>query len=271
MIEVQNFMPESDFKVDDNITLDELKRKWQSNTTIVVSPRTYNIKKGYVRVYLGNNIYGCLPFSEVSLEDIKDEIVPVQVRAIMRKQSIRVKITKIEGKEILLSRKSNLEEVFNQISNIEKGIYYAMVERVDKHCVFFDIAEGICAYCEIKQLSRVFIKDARDWISVGRHMRVRVTQISESEHRVWCSAKKAAFGDYKKIKAGTKIVAKVGDEIRDTDGHITGFYVEITPAISGIADIRDNITTEYPKFGDIVWCYVRSVNPKERHIKLYID
>ena len=271
---VQDFKPERDFKVNDNVTMDDLKRICESNETITVEPKRYNLKDACIRVHLGNNIFGSLPFNEVSLDGLNDEeIVPVQVKAVMRKKNIRCKITSIKGTEILLSRKSNLEEVFNKVSKIERGVFNAMVENVGKYNVFFDIAEGVCAYCDVSQLSRVYLNDARDWISNGMHIRVKVTKTSESDHLIWCSAKKAAFGDYSKIKPGTKVVAKVGNEIRDNDGTITGYFVEITPAISGIADIRVDVseTFVYPKLGDKIRCYVRNVKPKERRIKLYID
>ena len=67
------------------------------------------------------------------------------------------------------------------------------------------------------------------------------------------------------------INARVGGEIPAINGGYPGFFVEITPAISGIADVCKSLYSgELPKFGDLVNCIVREVDPYNHKMRLYL-
>ena len=273
MIKVESFKPERDFSVDDKMTLTEIRRKYEENEAITGHVHGFDVKARIIFVSLGNGIEGILSFDEVCMEELKQiRGLPAQVKSITRKNSIRVKIVGIEDDIIYVSRKANLLDVFNKLEKLGTAFYNATFENASKHNVFCDIGEGVIAYCSVEELTRVFIDDARNWVKIGNHVRVRTTKFSSSENLIWCSIKKASMGNYKKIKPKTKLMAKVGKSIEDENGIVTGYFVEITPAIAGIADICENYTLEkMPKQGEMVRCYVRSVDSEKHRIKLYIE
>lgn len=273
MIDVENTKPERDFRVDEQITLDDVKRKYELNEAITGHVLSFNLKEKIIRVSLGNSIVGILPFNEVCLEDLKFiEGTPAQVKTIYKKKIIRAKVTAIDGKNIYLSRKQNLLDVFTELKKRGLAFFNATIENAGKYNIFCDIAEGIIAYCSVEELSRVYIDDARDWVTIGNHIRVRITKYNDPESLVWCSAKKAAMGNYKIIKPRTKIMAKIGKPIKNENGMVTGYFVEITPAIAGIADVREDYgpKKEY-KLGEMVECYVRNVDAKKHRVKLFLE
>lgn len=273
MIKVESFKPERDFCVDGEMTLTKIRRKYEENEAITGRVHGFSLKDRIVLVSLENGIKGILPFDEVSIEQLKQpKGLPAQVKSIARKKTIRVKIIGIEGSNIYVSRKTNLLDVFNKLENLGTAFYNATIENASKYNVFCDIGEGVTAYCGIEELTRVFIDDARNWVKIGNHVRVRTTKFNNLESLVWCSVKKASMGNYKKIKPKTKLMAKVGQSITDENGTITGYFVEITPAIAGIADISEKYPLEkLPKQGEMVRCYVRSVDCEKHRIKLYIE
>lgn len=273
MISVENFKPERDFSIDESITIEEIRRKCAENETVTGSIYEVNVNECFVRVYLGNSIEGIMPFNEICLGNLKlTDGVPAQVKSVARKPVIRAKITSVKGNQIFLSRRENLLEVSNKIKKLGKAFFNASIENVNPYNIFCDIGEGVIAYCSVEELTRIFIDDARDWVTAGNHIRVRIIKTNDSENLIWCSVKKASMGNYKKIKPRTKIMAKVGKSIKDESNNVTGFFVEITPAISGIADIPENYSLDkLPKLGDMVKCYVRAVNSEKHRIKLYID
>ncbi len=270
MFKTQSLKPERDFQVDEKMTFDEVVKRYEQGIAITGYVHGFDSLQKKIYVSLGNNLEGILTFDEVCLEKLKHYVgTPVQVRSILRKRIIRAKILKIEDDKIYLSRKANLLEVLDKVKDNIGGFFYASAENTGGHNVFCDIGEGLIAYCSIEEVSRIRIKDTREWVKIGQHFTVKVTNISEENNFVWCSIKRGSFGDYSIFKHGMKVRARVGNAIPGKDGSITGYYVEINPAISGIADVNAEIYSgKLPEYGDIVNCYVRTVYAYEHKMKL---
>lgn len=272
MIKRQDLRPERDFQVDEKMTFDEIVKRYEQRITITGCVRGVDVFDKKIFVSLGNNIEGILTFDESSIDELKGSSdTPVQVRTILKKRIIRAKILKIEDGKIYLSRKANLLEVLKKVKENIGGLFNATAENVGGHNVFCDIGEGLIAYCSVEEVSRIRIKDTREWVKIGQHFTVKVTDICKDNNFIWCSIKRGSYGDYSVFKHGMKVRARVGNAITGEDGNITGYYVEITPAISGIADLTaENYSGELPKYGDIVNCYVRVVYVYEHKMKLYL-
>lgn len=270
MVKMQKLKPERNFRVDDNITLQEVIRRYEQKITVTGIAHGFDSIGKKVFVSLGNDIEAILPFEEVSLEELRYITkIPVQVKAILKKGTIRAKISKIEDDKIYLSRKANLLEALDTVKNNIGGFFRATVENIDGHCVFCDIGEGVVAYCKIEEVTRIRIKDVRGWLEKGQKVKVKVTDYSEESNLVWCSIKRGSFGDYSAFKRGMHVKARVGNAILGNDGNITGFYVEITPAISGITDYNPMYYNgELPKYGDMVKCYIKNVDEYNHKMKL---
>ncbi len=272
MIKTQNLKPERDFRIDDNMTLDEVERRCKQNISITGYIHGFNIFERNAFVSLGNGIEAVLPFDEICLEELKySSGTPAQLKALLRKKSVRAKVTSINGDKVYISRKANLLETLDIVKENIGCFFYATVESASGHSVFLDIGEGVIAYCGVEELTRIHLKDTRDWVKIGQHFRVKVTNFKEKEKFVFCSVKRGSFGDYSKFKKGTVVNARVGAEIPSINGSYPGFFVEITPAISGIADVcKSFYSGEKPKFGDMVKCYIREVDAYNHKMKLFL-
>lgn len=273
MVDVVNIKPERDFVVETTMTIEEVRRRYQNDLALTGKAKSYSLEQCHIVVDLGNNIEGILPINEISLDEIKNNgYVPAQVKTIMRKPAIRVKVTWMEDGVIYLSRRENLLDAFRKIEKLGKVFYMSTVENITQYNIFFDLGEGLTASCNIKDLSKMFLDDARDWVTVGKHIRVRAVKFNHDEKLVWCSVKKAYQENYNIVQPKKKTIGRLGKCIRDEDGHVTGYFVEITPAICGIVDVRDeHFPSSKPEFGKYYRFYVRSVDKRKHRVKLFFE
>ena len=265
--------PETDYEAPNKTTIAYLTMCWETGRAITGVPIDYDINEKVIIVDLGNGYYGQLPFDECVIEKLKycnDATIPLQVRMIVQKRVIRIKITRIENDKIVLSRKKNLLEICEYFLEENKLKVEAIVAETTEFGVFCDIGEGLIALCHYSEMSRARI-NPKSFLKVGTRVNVIVFPNSKEENMLNCSIRKATVVDYSKIKSGTIINVKVGLPLFDENGKVTGYFVEITPSISGIADINPYYERNTKlKSGDIVKAYVRSVQPSKHKVKLTI-
>lgn len=262
--------PEAEYKVPTKTTIEYLVFALETGTTVTGVPIDYDDKQKVMIIDLGNGYYGKLPFDEISIEKPKyndNTNIPVQAKWLNKKSAIRTKITKIEGEEICLSRRDNLLEVYEYFLENANIKVDAIVDATANFGVFFDIGEGLIAFCHYTEMSRTKIYP-KTFLKVGTKVKVVVYENKNSEGQLNCSIKKASLVNYNEIIRGTKIKVKIGQPIIKNNV-LTGYFVEITPSISGIADI-EKFKDEYYHYknGETAYAYVRAVMPGKHKVKL---
>ena len=213
-----------------------------------------------------------MSIDEVTIESLKyihGNSVPVQVKMLVQKRVIRIKVTKIENDVIFLSRRKNLLEVFDYFKENINLKVEAVITGATDFGVFCDIGDGLIALCHYSEMSRARIFPKK-FVRIGARVCVMVYPNKKSEKMLNCSIKRATIVNYSEIKNGDTIKVKVGQPVYNEDGKVTGYFVEITPAISGIADVQCFRDKAILKNGQIVDAYVRSVRANKHKVKLTI-
>ena len=269
----RTFKPERYYQFFGDVTKTRLQRAYEAGEVVTGRIRGYDVVRGCLFVKLSNTEEGVLPFSECFLEPLKDthNRIPGPVEKLIRKRIVRVKIVKWTDRQITLSRKKSLLEVLDKAQHIVLKRVGATVEGTAKNAVYCDIGDGLTAYCPVCEISRTHIDDATNWFKKGEVVKVIITGVDLETGKVTCSIKQGDACDYSKIFPNSNRKVKVGNPIFQK-GNVTGYFVEITPGIAGIADIQENFTEKYGKLhpGDKVRVYIKQVLPDERKVKLVI-
>ena len=245
----RTFKPERYYQFFGDVTKTRLQRAYEAGEVVTGRIRGYDVVRGCLFVKLSNTEEGVLPFSECFLEQLKDthNRIPGHVE------------------------KLSLLEVLDKAQHIVLKRVGATVEGTAKNAVYCDIGDGLTAYCPVCEISRTHIDDATNWFKKGEVVKVIITGVDLETGKVTCSIKQGDACDYSKIFPNSNRKVKVGNPIFQK-GNVTGYFVEITPGIAGIADIQENFAEKYGKLhpGDKVRVYIKQVLPDERKVKLVI-
>lgn len=282
MKEIRRVIPEDYHLVDESIKMEDVNNAFFNKTTLTGRVIEYYSYAKVVVVDLGNGILAKMPYDEVCLEALKVKYEdPIQVREIALKSAIRVKVIQIKDSgEIIVSRKQNIIDYYNQLkqefdearNNVNGKTYLffnAQVVGLSKKSVFFDIGEGLVAICDICEISRVHITETKKWIKKGEWKNIKLKRIEKG--LVWCSIKDGYPADYSALPVKSVVSVKLGEPVYENN-KITGYFVEITPAIAGIADITEEVEHRDYKnlIGKYVNAYIRGYDQKRKKVKLIL-
>lgn len=268
------YQPERNYQFVAETTTARLKRAFEARETVTGLIRGSDIVNQCLFVKLNDTEEGILPFSECCLEPLKycHNTIPGPIEQLLKKKVIRVKIEKWTDKRIVLSRRNNLLEVLERAENLVSKKVLATVENTTTSAAYCDIGDGLIAYCIEAEISKTRIKDVTNWFEKGETIKVIVSKVDLDNLKVSCSIKRADSFDYSKIRPKSNRMVKVGNPIYQ-QGKLTGYYVEVTPSIAGIADIREWNLKKYSNLqpGDKAQVYIRQVSPEERKVKMFFD
>ena len=276
---MRTFKPEGNYAINRNTVMEDVAKAFKLNEPITGLVLGFDKEEKTLEVYLGEKVRAKMPWKESTLYDFtykkrKEEDIPDQVLMLFHKR-IRAKITSInKNGTIILSRKANMIEAWDFIScNFDNYVYNARIINKTEVGVFFDIADGLIAFCHVKDFSPIAVR-LMEWAKIGEVYDVVLveryeTELKQGPYRLRCSKKKASKTDIKNIYHNMIVDVKIGDEVRDgnSDG-IKGFWAEITPNIAGIANI--NAKAVLPKYGDTVEAIVTRISGEKKHIHLDI-
>lgn len=267
--------PERCYSVNKNITMSDIEKSLRDNETITGAILEYDGISRNIIVYLGNNIKGYLSIDELTIEDFKyfdtnDDSWPKQLKTLFQQRLIRVKVIEVqENGRIVLSRRKNQLEAFDKIlSNPMSTVYHGKITKIDDTNLFIDIGEGIISKCHVTEFSTTRI-EVREWCKVGDYARVKIIGVDEDKFFIATSRKRAyskeqAYADLKSQKIGSKIAVRIAAPVYK-GYRITGYFVEISPVLTGIADVSDN---KLYNFGETAYAILKKVDAKNFKIKL---
>ena len=228
------------------------------NTTVTGYVERIDTENSELLVRIGENICH-LPFDEVTIYPLTyskntERTIPIQICTLLHKK-IRVKVVYINDSEIFVSRRKNMIEAVSIIKKYK--IVYCRVNNLSAKYCFLDIGDGINAILNIREISKCRANSTSEFFHVGDKFSAKILSYDEL-NRFSVSYKKM----YKKYDMNDYIegdchVCKVYSPV---DEACSGFYVSITPQVSGILDV----TSWMPplKYGDSVEAIVTNANPK---------
>lgn len=207
----------------------------------------YDKELGCLFVDLGMGKIGIIPEKEITIYTYTyphgdESCIPYQISSIVGKK-IKARVIDIVSGIYILSRRETIREAYEQIASKKKENVYARITAIYEYGLFCDIGNGVIGLVPISQCSRCRVEKLKNYFSVGDIIKVNISEVktAEEDYRITLSRKDA----YKPLMLDS-VAPKAGDICTGTIClpvcTADGYYVEITPAISGIVDISYEIS-----------------------------
>ena len=176
-----------------------------------------------------------------------------------------------EGERIaLLSRRLAQSECASAfLSNLMPGdIIPAKVTHLENYGAFVDVGCGISSLLSIDCISVSRITHPRDRLACGMQIFVAVKSIDTELKRIFVTMKEL-LGTWEQNAARFEAGQTVTGRVRSIESY--GIFVELTPNLAGLAELRGNVGTPVrTAIGDLAAVYIKSILPERMKIKLVI-
>ena len=176
-----------------------------------------------------------------------------------------------EGERIaLLSRRLAQSECASAfLSNLMPGdIIPAKVTHLENYGAFVDVGCGISSLLSIDCISVSRITHPRDRLACGMQIFVAVKSIDTELKRIFVTMKEL-LGTWEQNAARFEAGQTVTGRVRSIESY--GIFVELTPNLAGLAELRGNVGTPVrTAVGDLAAVYIKSILPERMKIKLVI-
>ena len=176
-----------------------------------------------------------------------------------------------EGERIaLLSRRLAQSECASAfLSNLMPGdIIPAKVTHLENYGAFVDVGCGISSLLSIDCISVSRITHPRDRLACGMQIFVAVKSIDTELKRIFVTMKEL-LGTWTENAARFEAGQTVTGRVRSIESY--GIFVELTPNLAGLAELRGNVGTPVrTAVGDLAAVYIKSILPERMKIKLVI-
>ena len=162
---------------------------------------------------------------------------------------------------VLSRRKAQERCMRDYISGLVPGdVIDAKVTHLDSFGAFADIGCGIVSLLPIDSISVSRIDHPRERLSVGMEIR---TVIKSVENGRISLSHKELLGTWEENARGFEVGETVAGIVRSVEDY--GAFVELTPNLAGLAEMRENI-----RAGQQASVYIKNIIPDRMKIKLII-
>ena len=206
----------------------------------------YDKELGCLFVYLGGGKIGIIPEKEVTIYEYtypygETNLTPYQISSIVGKK-ITAKIMGISSGIYVLTRRKTIKEAYKQITSKANKNVIAQITAIYAFGLFCDIGNGVIGFVPISYCSLCRIKNLEKFFKIGDIIKVKITEIgtAKDNYRITLSRKdafKTLEFDTAAPKSGDVCIGTICSPVRERDG----YYVEVTPAISGIVDVPHEV------------------------------
>lgn len=266
--------PESTYYLDESLTMDDIREAYKYNESLTGRVTHIDTNNKTVLVSLNDKITAKMLWDDVTIKKLTPKYeettqIPPQISSLYQKK-IRVKVKGVMKNAIYVSRKANMLEAWNILKKLPKEyVFKAAYTGADKNgtSIFYDIAEGLIAFCHVVQCTSVFVEDMDKWLTYGTlHDVVLLDSCKDDNYLLYCSRKKACKTCMEDLSVNQIVNVKVAQKTKN----MKGYHVEVTPLVAGIADLPyDKRNIEY---GQIVQACVKKIklNSSKKKITLEI-
>lgn len=224
-----------------------------------------------LHVNLGNAI-GIIEKQEALLcrpdEEIKDIALITRVG-----KPVCFKVLKIERRAdsvtVKLSRRAaQMECVQNYLSNLSCGdIIPARVTHTENFGAFIDIGCGIISLLSVDCISVSRISHPQDRLLCGTDIFAVVKTIDKENGRIYVTHREL-LGTWEENAALFSVGQTVAGIIRSIESY--GIFIELTPNLAGLAELRDNKQHMNLSVGQSAAVYIKNIIPERMKIKLVL-
>ena len=221
-----------------------------------------------ISVDLGGEIKGRIAHEEIaySLDNspVKDIAVITRVGRAVCFKVIGFE-TNSHGEVVaILSRKqAQIECMRNYLMQLIPGdIIDAKITHMEQFGAFLDVGCGIISLMPIDCISVSRIAHPRDRFYVGERIRAIVRSIDYTSGKIYLSHKEM-LGTWAENAEMFSVGQTVAGIVRSIEEY--GIFVELTPNLAGLAELRDDITV-----GQTAAVYIKNIIPDRMKIKLVL-
>lgn len=246
------------------MSYEDIKTAYSKQTTITGYVEEILTDKEEVMVKLGENMYGYIPFSEVTIYPLSyshssTRLYPVQI-AILYHKNVRVKVSNITKERICLSRKQNMEEAYEHLKDCST-VYFHITSQTAS-MAFGDIGAGINGFLRIIDVCKARIRNISEYFH--KHDMVWMSVLEVDDTKQFSLSYKNTFPPYspKDFRTGDVYQGRIGEPV---DRLHSGYYIDISPNVNGIMDA--NSMTPILRYGDKVECYISKSDAKGLKLK----
>lgn len=263
--------PEACYKII-QFTMGEISNLQARKESITALVLRYDFEKNGLIVYISERVKGFIPFEEISIYSIEKpqkNLISKEMTRLYYK-IIRCKVIGINNDFVILSRRQSMLEGLDYINNNIGKIFNSLITGSTPHALYFDIALGINGICYIENLtiSRLFFAD--DFAKRGSFLDVIVEPSTLNNcdnkfilfHKQIFGSEKDALKNYHQDQIIKGIIRNEVDH-NEAIGITKGFFIEINPVVSGIADIPDG----FERYGETANFVVLKVKNKGLKLK----
>lgn len=211
-------------------------------------------------VRLEDDRIGYIPKEEMSIYPFKKSNAQLSTYLGNLLQAV---ITKEDGKNIYLSRKPVMQERINEILDggaIGKTLDVKVISSSDV-ALYLDLGEMVSGIIYKNDIISASFKYPTDIYPIGSTIKAKI--ISYKDNMFTLSHKELYSNKIDQYYTGMRLNGIIRAPIFD-NGAITGYFVQITPAISGIVDVHD-IRLEN---GDVIPMVVKNIKPKGLKLRI---
>ena len=258
------FLPEICYKYK-SLSLEDIFNAYADKQTVTGHVEKLLPEEKKVVVRLGDDIVAHMPYSEATIYPLRysenlASPIPTNVFSLIGK-NIRVKVTRLNGPFITVSRKANMLTAFEHTCKCDLATFH--IVRIDRKCAFGDIGAGIIGRIIIDEVCRTHIKYITEYLHKNDVIQVRILERTEDNY--FNASYRRACKPYNKddYTVGMLVTGKVCDYVRDSKK--PGFYVNIAPQVSGIMNVKSG--QHHFRYGTMVECYVRNASEQGLHLE----
>lgn len=172
-----------------------------------------------------------------------------------------------ESVAVLSRKEAQLECVREYVDRLTTGdIVEAKVTHMESFGAFVDIGCGVCSLLSVDSISVSRISHPSDRLSVGERISAVVKAIDKENSRIFVSTRELLgtwLENASEFEAGQTVVGVV----RSVESY--GVFIELTPNLAGLAEIRDNDKDErLARVGQYITVFIKSIITERMKIKL---
>ena len=181
-----------------------------------------------------------------------------------------VSVYEREGKTyaVLSRRLAQIECMNNFVSTLVPGdIVESRVTHLESFGAFVDVGCGIISLLAVDCISVSRFSHPRDRLYCGMKLYTVIKSIDEEKGRIFVSLREL-LGTWSENAARFSAGQTVAGIIRSVEGY--GVFVELSPNLAGLAELRADFPSELLECGKAVAVYIKSIIPARMKIKLVI-
>ena len=219
-----------------------------------------------------NGIIGIIPRYEVCYtpngEDTKDIAVITRVGKPVCFKVIALNDKNGKTYAYLSRREAQIECINNYISDLIPGdVIPARVTHLESFGAFVDIGCGIISLLSVDCISVSRFSHPRDRLYNGMMINTVLKSIDYEKNRIFVSMREL-LGTWEENAAMFQPGQTVAGIIRSVESY--GIFVELTPNLAGLAEIKDGVIPSADINGRVAAVYIKSIIPERMKIKLVL-